>query len=137
VRGIMLGPAVVDSLDPLVPASLSPILVRHARESLGFDGALVTDDLDVASILRDRAIGDMAVAAIGAGADLLLVSAEHAEECAAALERAAVAGDLDCERLSDAAARVERLAAASVQLTADRGAPATACAPRVARRSTR
>ena len=116
-RGIMLGPAVIESLDPDAPASTSATVVRHARETLAFDGALVTDDLDAVSILRDRRFGDVAVAAIAAGADLLLVAAPHAEECAGALEQAVQSGTLDFERLSDAAVRVERLAAASSQLT--------------------
>jgi beta-glucosidase-like glycosyl hydrolase len=77
---------------------------------------LVTDDLDATSILRDRRIGDVGVAAIAAGADLLLVGIDHADECAAALERASIQGDLDFDRLSQAATRVERLAAASSQL---------------------
>jgi beta-N-acetylhexosaminidase len=116
VRGIMLGPAVIECLDPHAPASLSPSVVRHARETLGFEGALVTDDLDAISILRDRRIGDVAVAAIAAGADLLLVAAAHADDCTAALERAVRAGELAVERLSEAAARVECLAASSSQL---------------------
>jgi beta-N-acetylhexosaminidase len=118
VRGIMLGPAVIEDLDPHAPASISPSVVRHARETLGFEGALVTDDLDAISILRDRQIGDVAVAAIAAGADLLLVAAAHADDCAEALEQAVRAGELDLDRLSDAAVRVERLAAASSQLAA-------------------
>jgi beta-N-acetylhexosaminidase len=119
VRGIMLGPAVVESLDPHAPASLSPAVMRHARDKLGFDGALITDDLDATSILRDREIGAVAVAAIAAGADLVLVAAAHADECAAALAQAVVSGDLDVERLSEAAGRTERLAAASSQLAGD------------------
>jgi beta-N-acetylhexosaminidase len=116
VRGIMLGPAVSDCLDPHAPASTSATVARHARETLGFEGALITDDLDAVSILRDRPIGDVAVAAIAAGADLLLVAAVHAEDCAAALEQAVLSGDLEVERLSEAALRTERLAAASSQL---------------------
>ena len=118
VRGIMLGPAVIESLDPDAPASLSATVIQDARETLGFDGALVTDDLDAVSFLRDRRIGDVAVAAIAARADLLLVGASHADDCAEALEQAVLAGHLDIARLSEAAARVERLAAASSQLAA-------------------
>jgi beta-N-acetylhexosaminidase len=101
VRGIMLGPAVVDALDPAESASCSGAVVRRLRERLGFEGALVSDDLDAAGVLRGRSVGETAVASMAAGADLLLVGAHAAEECAAAL-----AAHVPEERLADAASRV-------------------------------
>ena len=110
VRGIMLGPAVIESLDPDRAASLSPIVARRAREALGSDGILVTDDLDAVSILGSRPVGAVAVEAIAAGADLLLVGAHAAGECADALAHAVRTGGLAFESLAEAAARVHRLA---------------------------
>jgi beta-N-acetylhexosaminidase len=106
VRGIMLGPAVVEAVDPAEAASCSPSVVRRARERLGFRGTLVSDDLDAAGILRGRTVGAAAVASLAAGADLLLVSAHVAPECAEALTRAVSDGRIAEERLVEAAASV-------------------------------
>jgi beta-N-acetylhexosaminidase len=110
VRGLMLGPAAVEAVDPSEAASCSTAVVRRARERLGFRGALVSDDLDAVGILRGRQVGDVAVASIAAGADLLLVAASAAAECAAALRAAVADGRLAAERLAEAAAGVSQLA---------------------------
>jgi beta-N-acetylhexosaminidase len=109
VRGIMLGPAVVEAIDQTEPASCSPSVVRLARERLGFRGTLVSDDLDAAGILRGRAVGAAAVASLAAGVDLLLVSAHVAPECAEALVQAVSDRRIAEERLAEAAANVGRL----------------------------
>jgi beta-N-acetylhexosaminidase len=111
-RGIMLGPAVVEAVDPSEAASCSPVVVRRVRERLGFRGALVSDDLDAVAILRGRPVGDAAVASLAAGADLLLVAAPAAPECAAALAAAVSDGRVSEERLAEAATRVGHLAGA-------------------------
>jgi len=109
VRGIMLGPAVVEALDPTEAASCSRVVVRRVRERLGFRGTLVSDDLDAAGILRGRPVGEAAVASLAAGVDLLLVGAPAAGECAAAIVRAVAEGRLAETRLAEAAARVGHL----------------------------
>jgi beta-N-acetylhexosaminidase len=114
VRGIMLGPAVVEAVDRSEAASCSAAVVARARGRLGFGGALVTDDLDAVGILRGRRVGDAAVAALAAGADLLLVAAAAAGECATAVATAVAGGRLPVERLIEAAARTGRLAPAGV-----------------------
>ena len=110
VRGIMLGPAVVEAVDPSEAASCSSAVVRRARERLGFRGTLVSDDLDAVAILRGRRVGDAAVASLAAGADLRLVGAAAAGECATALAGAVADGRIPAERLAEAAAQVGRLA---------------------------
>jgi beta-N-acetylhexosaminidase len=109
VRGIMLGPAVVEAVDPAEAASCSRDVVGLARDRLGFHGALVSDDLDAAGILRGRAVGEAAVASLAAGADLLLVAADGASACAEAITRAVSDGRLPEERLAEAAASVGHL----------------------------
>ena len=110
VRGLMLGPAVVEAIDPSEAASCSNAVVRRARERLGFRGTLVSDDLDAVSIRRGRGVGEAAVAALAAGADLLLVAAAAAAASAAALVTAVAGGRIAVERLATAAARVGHLA---------------------------
>jgi beta-N-acetylhexosaminidase len=67
---VMLGHLAVPMWDDL-PASLSPIAVSVLRESLGFDGVIVTDDLYMGALStwQPLEIIDMA---IEAGVDLLL-----------------------------------------------------------------
>jgi beta-N-acetylhexosaminidase len=110
VRGIMLGPAVVEAIDSSEAASCSNVVVTRARERLGFDGTLVSDDLDAVGIRRGRSVGESAVAALAAGADLLLVAASAAEECAKAIAAAVADGHISAERLTEAAVRAGNLA---------------------------
>jgi beta-N-acetylhexosaminidase len=67
---VMLGHLAVPMWDDL-PASLSPVAVAVLRESLGFDGVIVTDDLFMGALSawQPLEIIDMAIAA---GVDLLL-----------------------------------------------------------------
>jgi beta-N-acetylhexosaminidase len=108
-RVVMLGPAVIPALDPLRAASLSPRVIELLRGECGFGGVIVTDDLDARSILGDRTLGAAACAALAAGADLLLVAAEGAAECAAAIVEAVERDDVPRERLAKAVDRVRQL----------------------------
>jgi beta-N-acetylhexosaminidase len=110
VRGMMLGPAAVETFDPSAAASCSSVVTRRARERLGFRGALVSDDLDSAGVLRGQRVGEAAVASLAAGADLLLVAAEAAHECARALIEAVTERRISEERLAEAAMRIGGLA---------------------------
>jgi len=56
-----------------VPSTLSPvILTEKLRGELGFDGAVVTDALEMGAITQQYGSGEAAVRALQAGADLLL-----------------------------------------------------------------
>ena len=57
------------------PASLSPSAVQLAlRQKLGFDGVVVTDDLQMESALAGRSLGEAIVLALAAGNDLVLIA---------------------------------------------------------------
>ena len=116
VRGLMLGPVPVEALDGSASASLSPAVVSRARERLGFQGVLVTDDIDAPATRGRLDVPAAAVQALIAGADMLLVAASNAAACADAIHTATVDGLLSFERLADAAGRVEDLAAAAIQV---------------------
>lgn len=71
---IMVGHVVVEDVDPARPASLSPRVIEGLlRRDWGFDGLVVTDDLNMGAVYR-LGVGTAAVAALSAGADLVLVS---------------------------------------------------------------
>src|SRR5918911_447476 len=60
----------------LVPASINPeIVTRLLRDELGFDGLVVTDDLEMGAIAKHCEIEEAALRAVMAGEDMILVCA--------------------------------------------------------------
>ncbi|MDE3230398.1 MAG: glycoside hydrolase family 3 C-terminal domain-containing protein [Chloroflexota bacterium] len=128
--------------DEGLPASLSPTIVRLAREELGFAGVIITDCLEMGAIADGVGAARGAVLALRAGADIVLVSHTlRLQRAAIASVRAAIAsGELPAETVSRALERIrhlkerlpgwERLPApvsrASVSLPAHRRLAATA-----------
>jgi beta-N-acetylhexosaminidase len=71
---IMVGHQQCTAFDSVRPASLSPLVVRVLlRETLGFTGAIVTDDLGMGAIARAYPIEQAVQAALVAGCDYILV----------------------------------------------------------------
>lgn len=70
---LMLGHVTLEALDPQRAASHSPAVVRLLRKDWGYDGVLVTDDLNMGAVY-DLGIGKVASEALATGVDLLLVS---------------------------------------------------------------
>lgn len=107
VQAIMPGPAVFPALDPLQSASTSEAVIGLLRDQLNFEGLIISDDLDAVSILRGNSLADTAVAALRAGAHLLLVSSEAGvDDLAQAIVDAVAAGRLEAQRLLAAAEKV-------------------------------
>jgi beta-N-acetylhexosaminidase len=73
VAAMMTAHVVYPALDPDRPATLSPVVCSELRRAVGFEGVLVTDDLEMQAITAHGSIEDAAVAAIAAGCDLALV----------------------------------------------------------------
>jgi beta-N-acetylhexosaminidase len=112
VQIVMAAHVVVEAFDAERPASLSPrILTGLLRDELGFEGVACTDCLEMDAIAREPGTVAGAVAALAAGADLLLVShsLELAGAAADAIAAAIAAGTLPLARLEQAAARVRAL----------------------------
>lgn len=83
--------------DPLVPASISHAVTSGIlRDQLNFDGLVVTDALNMDGVTDNFSAGEIAVRAIEAGADMLLMS----EDVYAA--RNAIMDALEEGRLSEA-----------------------------------
>ena len=72
---IMVGHiAVPEVTGDMTPATLSPILLKEIlREELGFGGLIMTDSLAMGAIIQNYTPGEAALAAFGAGCDLLLM----------------------------------------------------------------
>ncbi|MFJ4188318.1 glycoside hydrolase family 3 N-terminal domain-containing protein [Kitasatospora sp. NPDC089509] len=113
VRLVMLSWAVYPALDPDRPAGLSRAVVgAELRDRLGFRGVTVTDALEARALARVGDTGARAVAAAGAGMDLLLCSAQdprQAEQAGAALAAAMEAGQLDRRSFDESLARINEL----------------------------
>lgn len=111
VEAIMTGPAIVDAFDTTHAASVSPAVISMLRSRFGFKGLVMSDDLDAQAILRGRSIGELAVQALQAGSDLLMIGDvdEQVGEVAAAIIEAVKTGALDENRLTEAASRVRHL----------------------------
>ena len=109
-KALMLSWAIYPSLDPKLPAGLSPTIInRELRGRLGFHGVTITDALEAGAL---KAFGDTsqrAVSAAGAGMDLILCSAQdpaQGDQAAAALSGAVTSGKLDPSAFDDSVERV-------------------------------
>jgi beta-N-acetylhexosaminidase len=104
---VMLAHVRFPNIDPELPASLSPRIIRgFLRDQLGFDNHLVlTDDLDMGAITARHGRGEDVKLAISAGNDLAMI-------CHRALETAETAAraisELPVWMADEARARVER-----------------------------
>jgi beta-N-acetylhexosaminidase len=116
VAFIMTAHILVPALDEQKPATLSPAIVRGMlREELGFNGVILSDDLEMKAIADTYSVPDAAVQAIAAGCDGVLVCRAHstnavedAEMQAAVLEAIVHAiedGRIPFKRAEDALAR--------------------------------
>lgn len=106
VSSVMLSHAIAPFLDPELPASLSPTALARLRGELGFQGIAMTDDVQMAAVEGLGTPGQLAVAALRAGADLIMVSGQAvAREARDALRAEAILDPRFKDRLRDAAAR--------------------------------
>ena len=103
---VLVSHTVVQAMDPQLPASLSPAVHEYLRETMGFQGVILTDDLSMEAITESYGAGEAAVIAVLAGNDLLC-STEYAVQYEAVLE-AAQTGRIEGSRLDEAVSRVLR-----------------------------
>jgi beta-N-acetylhexosaminidase len=112
VAFIMTAHVLVPSLDEERPATLSPRVVRAIlREELGYDGVILSDDLEMKAISARMTVPAAAVEAIKAGCDGLLICSGDVETQAITLEaliKAVESGEIPAARLDDAFQRLRR-----------------------------
>jgi beta-N-acetylhexosaminidase len=112
VAFIMTALVLVPSLDEERPATLSRRIVQDLlREELGFQGVILSDDLEMKAIARSWPIPDAAVQAVTAGCDGLLICSGDVELQARTLEALVYAVEQDqipYKRLEDAQKRLRR-----------------------------
>ena len=114
-RLVMLATAVYPAYHRGVPAAFSRrVVTGMLREDLGYQGLIVTDDLETPAVRAYTSPAEGAVRAVEAGSDVALVVGSEAGGAAAfqRLLAAARSGRLERDRLELSHARVESLRAA-------------------------
>lgn len=74
VDSILVSHNIVTSIDPDVPASISPKINHVLRDELGFNGVVMTDDMDMVGLADFISQEEAGLAALKAGNDLVLSS---------------------------------------------------------------
>ena len=106
---IMVSHAMYTQIDPDHPASLSKAIITDwLRKDIGYNGVVVTDDMDMGALANHYTFGDMAVQSILAGSDILLVchEYEHMQEAYNGLMKAVKDGRISKERLDESVKRI-------------------------------
>ena len=109
---LMSAHVVYTAIDPEQPGTLSPTIGTDLlRRELGFEGVLISDDMEMAAVAAGAEPGEAALRALRAGIDLLLFCHREDRQQAAleALVRAAESSSADRDRLLRAASRVGAL----------------------------
>lgn len=113
VASIMTAHILIPALDEQRPATLSPRIVDGMlKRSLGYQGLVVTDDLDMKAISAQFGTAEATVAAIAAGCDVVLLCNPDQETQTAAMEaviHAVEDGTLPVKRVEDALGRQRRM----------------------------
>ena len=106
---IMVSHAMYPQIDPDHPSSLSKAIITDwLRRDMGYNGVVVTDDMDMGALAKHYTFGDMAVQSILAGSDILLVchEYEHMQEAYNGLMKAVKDGRITKERLDESVKRI-------------------------------
>lgn len=106
---IMVSHAMYPQIDADHPSSLSKVIITDwLRKDMGYNGVVVTDDMDMGALAKHYTFGDMAVQSILAGSDILLVchEYEHMQEAYNGLMKAVKDGRISKERLDESVKRI-------------------------------
>ena len=116
VAAIMTAHIIYHAFDADRPATLSPtILTNLLRNELGFDGLIITDDMEMKAIDDRYRSGEAAVMAVEAGADIVMVlwSPTKQIEVFDALLSAVKRGRISQARLDQSVSRILKSKAAA------------------------
>ncbi|ABF88404.1 glycosyl hyrolase, family 3 [Myxococcus xanthus DK 1622] len=123
LASLMTAHVLFDALDPGVPATMSQrVLQGVLREELGFDGVLVSDDLEMKAIAGHYSVEEATVQGTLAGVDLFLVchNADVQRRAIEALVKAVESGRVSRERIAQAHRRLDALSARFAHPAEDR-----------------
>jgi beta-N-acetylhexosaminidase len=118
VTAIMTAHVVFEAIDPDSPATMSrAVLTGLLRERLGFEGVIVSDDLEMKAIANHYKLEEVIVRSANAGVDLFSICYTPAtqNEAIDVLVRAVERGDVARETIDTAGRRLDRLCAKFVR----------------------
>lgn len=118
---VMTAHVVNRRLDPTgLPASLSPKITSYLRDTLGFQGVIVTDDMAMGAIVKQYSFNQAIRMAVLAGADLLCLSnnggtydTTMVQRTVSVIKKMVEDGTIDEERIAQSAQRVRKVASFS------------------------
>lgn len=114
---VMTAHVVNRQLDPKgIPASLSPRITSYLRDTIGFAGVIVTDDLAMGAIVQEYSFEEAVRMAIRAGADMLCLSnngtsydPEIVAKTVAIIHGMVATGEVSVAQIHQSAERVRRM----------------------------
>jgi beta-N-acetylhexosaminidase len=112
LAALMTAHVVFEALEPGLPATLSEkVLTGLLRRELGFEGVLVSDDLEMKAIADHYGVEEAAVLGTRAGVDLFLVChrADVQRRAIEAVVHAVEDGRIPRARIEEAHRRLDRL----------------------------
>ena len=115
---VMTAHVVNRQLDPSgMPASLSPAITSYLRDTLGFQGVIITDDLAMGAIVNEYSFEEAVRLAVLAGADMLCLSNNGGSydpamvpRAVSVIRRMVAEGEVTTDRIHQSASRVRSLA---------------------------
>jgi beta-N-acetylhexosaminidase len=125
LAAVMIGHVIVPAIDPVGPASLSPRVVSALRNTIGFSGVVISDDIKMRAVSAHYGFEQIVLASVDAGIDVILVAwgPERQKNAAAILERAVATGRVTAERINTSVRRVLRAKYRFVASVDDAAAP--------------
>lgn len=108
VAAVMTSHAVYADLDQGLPGTLSRRVVHELlRGHCGYDGLIITDDMEMGAIQKFMGFPEAVVQAFRAGADLVLICQDHQKirQALAVLREAVNGGELEKTRVRDSRRR--------------------------------
>lgn len=114
---VMTAHVINRQLDPAgLPASLSPAITSYLRDTLGFKGVIVTDDMAMGAIVNQYSFETAIRMAIEAGADMLCLSnnggqydTELVPKTVRIIKKMVDDGTVSAERIHESAERIRAL----------------------------
>jgi beta-N-acetylhexosaminidase len=111
VSAIMTSHAVYPVLEPGVPATLSKNTVSNLlRGQMNFKGLIISDDLEMGAIAKDKELPEASAEAFKAGVDILLICSNQRLVIAGieAIRDKILSGQIPEERLHESLERIEK-----------------------------
>ncbi len=108
---VLLGHLYYPVLDTVHSADLSPVTIRMLRSDLGFEGAIISDDMEMGAITNSTPAPEAAVEFLVNGGDMVMI-AHHLSVANAtddAIKAAVASGRLPRARLDQAVAALQAL----------------------------